>query len=351
MSGSKSQWGARSGTGGGRTGWLDVSPSRRCPRCGHDSWCQIGTGENDGVTLCKRDESGTTRENRAGVTFYVHREAGAGQGVVRRRFASASPAAAQPDVLNRAYTTALAAMPLRADHREALRRRGLRDHLIDAAQYGSLELRGRAAVARAVIEAVGETYAMAVPGLYLRTYDDGGTGPSFAGAVGLVIPVRDALGRIVALKVRADDSTSQRYTFVSSARHGGAAALARVHHPALALAMRGTETVVALTEGPLKADVATALLQSPVLAIPGASEWRAGVEAAIAWGPRRVAVAMDMDRNTNVEVARAQREMIDALRIAGATVDSWRWDPRHKGLDDLLLARQVTSQGEADQTT
>lgn len=99
-----------------------------------------------------------------------------------------------------------------------------------------------------------------------------------------------------------------------------------------------------VTEGELKADVATALSGCAVVSIPGVGSWAKAVDVAKAWEPSKVAVALDMDAMTKPPVAQAARSLVDALRGEGFEVELWRWDPRFKGLDDMLAAR---SRGEA----
>jgi hypothetical protein len=333
-----SRYSARSAAAKGARDWANVSTRCRCPVCGADSWCQVSR-EGDTV-LCKRVEGGRTKQNRDGVTYYVHRLVG----IVRA--AVAPPAALQrdrapADVRDDAYRTVLALLRLDDCDRDALGRRGLDSDAIVANGYRTLPERGRAALARAVVAAIGEGAAAAVPGIVWRDADEGsGRGWwSLSGAPGVLIPVRDFDGRIVALKVRRRDPLGDgpRYVYATSAKHGGASAASVVHVPRAALAMRATATRVVVTEGELKADVSTALLGAPVLSIPGVGAWAAGVDAAVAWGAREVAVALDMDALTNSIVARAVRGMVDALRAAGRTVSVWRWDPRCKGLDDHLV--------------
>lgn len=331
----------RPGARGGGADWNDVSPGRRCPVCGADSWCQVS---RDGDTvLCKRVEGDRTKENRDGVTFYVHHMNGAPVRHVEVAPATPRRDRAPIEVRDRAYRAALAHLTLDASDREGLTRRGLDDGTIAAICYRTMPERGRAALARAVVEAVGESAAAAVPGIVWRTGDDGsGRGWwSFGGSPGVIVPVRDLDGRVVALKVRRRDPIGDgpRYLYVTSARHGGASAASVVHVPVAARALREAATRLVITEGELKADVSTALLGAPVVSIPGVGAWASGVDLALAWGVRDVAVALDMDAMTNRRVAAAVRCIVDELRREGLTAAVWRWDPKFKGLDDYLAAR------------
>lgn len=332
------------GSGNGRA-WSDVSPRERCPVCGGDSWCQIA---RDGATvLCKRVESGRARVNRAGVEFHVHHMGDGPRGTSTSRLGPLPLATdrASPEDCDRAYRAALAILPLDAADREGLARRGLSPEDIARGGYRSLAIEGRARLARAVVDAVGEELARRVPGIVQRE-GDRGAWLSFAGSPGVLVPCRDMDGRIAALKVRRRDDDPRegaRYLYVTSAKAGGASAPSVLHVPELARARLdapGADRRLVVTEGELKADVATALSGDAVCSIPGVGSWRLALDAAARWRPRTVCVALDMDAMRNPVVARAADSLVNALRAAGHAASLARWNPRFKGLDDYLVARR-----------
>lgn len=329
-----------SGGGGGRGEWADVSPHRRCPVCKSGSWCQV---KRDGsVVLCKHIGSGgRTKENRDGITFHVHVLNGSDVHELARSFPPLPPSVvrAPADELDRAYRALFDALRLDSADRDALRARGLSDAAIRANGYASLPLEGRARFAREVIDAVGEPVARAVPGIVWKTSDEGrGRGWwSVGGWPGLLIPVRDLLGRIVAVKVRRREveAGQQRYLYLTSSARGGASAENALHVPLAARARVADRLVI--TEGELKADVSTALLAGWVaVSLPGVGAWRLGADFAEAVGARVVAVAFDSDARTNRVVHRAQEDLVHALRARVPKVERWKWDARFKGLDDYL---------------
>lgn len=323
----------------GSAAWSDVTGARRCPVCNGATWCQVA---RDGATvLCKRDASGRPRTSRDGATYYVHHLAGATRRVWQRPPVTTADRA-PVDVRDRAYGVILAQLRLDDADRRGLRARGLSDDAIDANGYRSLPVPGRAALARAALDAVGEDAARGVPGLVWRE-DDGRGWWSFAGCAGLLIPCRNLDGAVVALKIRrAGEGDGPRYLYVTSAKHGGASAAAAVHVPLAARARRATAPRLVITEGELKADTATHLARVPVVSVPGVGQWRDGVDLALAWRADLVDVdvCFDMDAHVNVNVARGARALVDALRAEGLRPTLRRWDPRFKGLDDFLLARQ-----------
>ena len=321
---------------GGR-GWADVSPSRRCPICGGSSWCQIARDTSETI-LCKRVGNGQRpRANRDGVEFYTHHLGARPWHPPAEAPAPATwrAAAADGDPANRRGDP--------AQHhggvdRAGLLVRGLNDTTIAANGYRTLPVTGRARIARAIVDAVGEHVARAVPGVAWKT-DEGRGWWTLTGAPGLLIPCRDLAGRIVALKVRSRDPGPGRYLYLSSASRGGASAASVVHIPVAAAALRWAPLVI--TEGELKADVSTHLLGGrPVVSLPGVGSWALALDLVEAWGSRDVAVAFDSDARTNRHVMRALVNLVDGLRAAGCRVETWQWDGPAKGLDDFLCAQR-----------
>lgn len=320
--------------------WADVSGSRPCPVCRKASWCQV---KRDGsIVLCKRIGGGTREKvNQNGITIYVHHldPAHVPTQALRPTNTAARASIADCDL---AYRTVLASLRLDDVEIESLQRRGLDRASIALNGYRTLPDTGRAALARAVIREIGEDAAACVPGIAWR--QDGGRGWwTFAGWSGLLVPVRDADGCIGALKVRRRDPVedgSRRYVYITSSTRGGASARAGLHVPLAVRAMRdeGAERLV-ITEGELKADVATYLLGEPVVGLPGVAAFSVAVELAAAWKPRQVVVALDMDAATNLIVARGTRALVELLRGDGHSVQLWRWSRRWKGLDDMLAAK------------
>jgi len=336
---------ATSTPGSGRA-WVAVSTRNRCPVCGGSSWCQVA---RDGETvLCKRVESGRARVNRNGEEFHVH-HLGHPTSSSPRPERAPRPAPllltrAPVEACDAAYRALLAALPLDAGDSAALLARGLTEADITRNGYRSLAVEGRARLARAVVEAVGEDLARGVPGMVQRTEGERAWW-SVGGAAGVLIPCRDAEGHIVALKVRRRDPVEgPRYLYLTSAKAGGASAPSVLHMPRLAReildAAPGGAARLVVTEGELKADVSTALLGAPVVSLPGVGSWRLALDAAARWRPREVCVALDMDSAQNAHVARAASHLVDALRDAGHRNAFWRWDGRFKGLDDYLAARR-----------
>ena len=256
--------------------WRHVSPNHPCPICGKSDWCSLSI---DGTwALCRRIDTGAGihKVDKTGADYWLYRLDGptpSRQPIVelpsqpcRERVERADPA-----TLDRVYRALLIALPLSLTHRQALGQRGLPDGAILRCGYRTLPRDGRAALARRLVDRYGPDTCARVPGLWVDTQ---GTRRwwTLAGAPGLLIPVRNIDNRIVALKVRADSAgEGPKYTYLSSRMHDGPGPGAPVHVPLHAFSL---EAPVRISEGELKADVATALSGVLTIAVPGVTLWR-----------------------------------------------------------------------------
>lgn len=330
--------GSMKDTLGARGAWRRFTPSHRCVVCGRPKTCSVS---GDGaVVWCAKVAS--EHHHQSGIADgWLHYLDDASRTLVKGWQLPAVPLAKRAgpvEVRDVVYRELLTLLDLTREHRAGLEARGLEREHIDAGEYRSLPPASRASVGKRLAQRFTDAQLAAVPGLFQRE-DGGRRWWTVGGSAGLLVPVRDLVGRIVGIKIRLDQAQSEggRYRYLTSSSHGGAKAELVVHVPAWADAEGAAQLYV--TEGELKADVSSALLGAPVIGIPGVSQWMAGRDAAIALRPRRVIVAMDMDRN-NPAVAGAQEQLVKSLRAAGLSVGAASWDPTHKGLDDALLAKR-----------
>jgi hypothetical protein len=235
---------------------------------------------------------------------------------------------ASADTIHRAYTALLAALTLYKQHTAALRKRGLEDLDIDLGGYKTLPPSGRAAIADAVEAEVGDDMA-AVPGF--------STDPNnrICAPAGLLIPARNLAGRIVGIRVRKDgNKRGDRYQWFSSKRQGGPAGEACLHVPPYSTP---NPLVVRITEGELKAHVATKLSGILTLSLPGVNCWRMALPVLHDLDPKQVLLAFDADADQNRQVSEAllaaTRELAREYDVA---IESWPLAVA-KGIDDLLV--------------
>jgi hypothetical protein len=143
--------------------------------------------------------------------------------------------------------------------------------------------------------------------------------------------------RVIALIIRSDDPDADpRYSAVSSKKYGGPGSGAPLHVPLFQGIMPER---VRLTEGILKADIATALSGVLTLGLPGVSTWRHAIPVLRKLPVRTLMLAFDADACRNWTVARALQRSAAALKAAGVEVvlEHWR-EEDGKGIDDVLGA-------------
>jgi hypothetical protein len=176
---------------------------------------------------------------------------------------------------------------------------------------------------------------------------------------GTFVPYRDAQGRIRGLSYRLDTPIEKtKYLWVSSdperkfadgvQKFPRGTKLTPPLHFAGAHKLNSAREII-LTEGALKADVASHLLDVPIIGAGGVTQWGDGfAEKFKGYFPKaRAAVAYDSDWRTNEHVHRALAKLMSDLDSAGVryVVRSWPGYPECKGIDDVALALSLEGKG------
>jgi putative DNA primase/helicase len=258
---------------------------------------------------------------------------------------------ATPDAVGAAYAIIMSGMSLSQEDARGLRTRGLSD--ADVARLGYRSWGGtidhRKQLLGSVHTAIGDAM-YAVPGVYRTDF-----GPELGLRTGTAIPVRDADGRIRGIRLRTERQKSNKkgkpvrdssgklvfekvYMWLSG-RHDhakDARVVACCHVPLHEPTM--DTSVVAITEGELKADIATMASGVLYVSVPGVGSWRLGVEQAKALGASRVLLAYDVDADANRGVADAIVRSLELARELGMGVAIQTWaKSAGKGIDDVLV--------------
>ncbi len=320
--------------------WRNVTPAHPCPVCRKPDQCSVSEDGDYAVCFRVGDAAhGKTAED--GRTYYVHRLTPAPQpSEPRYSLEDGGGRLADPDIRDEIYSALLACLKLSEQHHKDLRARGLKDGL-EKAGYRSLPERGRYRAVRRLIEAGFEHQLPTVPGFIVAQREDSRYW-TVAGMAGLLIPIRDASRRIVALKVRPDDQTGGKYRYLTSrcptkGRHGPSPGTP-IHVPLF----DGETTFVRVTEGALKADIATRLSGVLTIGLPGVGMWSRAPAVLHEFGAETVRIALDSDASRNRAVGEVLHQLARRLVDDGgfAAVELETWDQQHKGIDDLLLASQ-----------
>ena len=157
---------------------------------------------------------------------------------------------------------------------------------------------------------------------------------------GFFVPVRDERGFIQALSQRVDEPRDGgKYLWLSSAdRDGGASSGTPPHFVGRHLLHDAEE--VTITEGSLKAAVASFLSCSPFVGVAGTNATRGLAERLRENFPRlrRVVVAYDRDMMEKPQVLDALFRLTAQLEAASFSVRVRTWPGHEKGIDDYLLS-------------
>lgn len=313
-----------------RNEWRDFSRSQPCPICGRTRWC--GQSLETGWIQCKTGGAPGGIE-RNGSFYYPP----AGERWEPRVVTRTSALLADDETRDRVYRALLARLPLSARHHHHLiTERRFSAELIRRNGYRTLPVPGRAAFARELAQAFGADVCSTVPGWVVRPGEHGEYA-TLAGPAGLLIPVRSAEGHVVTLRVRVDDAEhggKYRYLTSCTQQDPGPQAEPRIHVPQYG----GNPTLVRVTEGEFKAEIATLLSGTLTISLPGVtSQWEL-VPVLHALGARYCLLAFDADFRQNRHVLAALGRALETVRNAGIKCGVEAWDPRWKGVDELYQA-------------
>lgn len=228
------------------------------------------------------------------------------------------------------------------EHREDLLRRGLTEGDILRNGYRSLGPERNEKAAQAVYSAF-QGRIWDVPGIIRRPDKR----PDLAVSQGLLIPMKDQEGWVRACQVRTNVHGSKYLWFTQGGRHVSQDSVHFARRPHIG-------DWWAVTEGPLKADVAQALYGreeaddgTTFVSSGGVSSWLAVARAVTDRNipkPAGVAVAFDQDGKQGTAeskknfIAHLERNRVDTLVMG--------WGGEAKGVDDALLAGDsLTYQG------
>ncbi|HEY1379823.1 MAG TPA: AAA family ATPase [Gemmataceae bacterium] len=324
------------------TSFRSATAARPCPVCDGKDGC---SEKSDGLILCRRRQGqqpgfrclGPAKGDPAWTCYRREGDPGPDRSANGRSV----PIQAEPDVLNAVYGDVLRQLNITTKHSIALQERGLKANVMGRG-YRSLP---HAGLPRYIVDGLrkqfGDKKLLRVPGFAWVDPPRGRGRRSFRffSSPGLLIPVRDVQGRIVALKVRRDCATSNKYLYVSSAKYDGPGPGAPPHVP---LGLGPKQALVRLTEGELKADIATELSGVPTIASPGMN-WQTCLPVLKAMDAETVRLAYDADAATNPNVGKKVAECFDGLRAAGYEVEFERWAAAYgKGIDDVLSSGHQT---------
>jgi Domain of unknown function (DUF927) len=329
-------------------GWTEYKTDE-CPVCHKRGWCSFADNGRGLLVMCMRPEAvhhpgfQFTRPNTSGTDCHFvavdgsfeYRPSTNGNG-------KHGPEVADPETRDAVYSALLTVLSLSRGHNKDLLKRGLSGPEIAAGRYRTLPDAKRAECAAEVRGRLGLTdeELLKVPGFYLN---DLGL-IAIGGKAGLLIPVMDARGRVGGCRIRPDSPVMVdgkvvgKYVWLSSKSEGGPGAVCSAHVPP-GIDAGQQHGYVRLTEGEIKAHLATCKGALPTISIPGVGQWRFALPILKSLGAAIVKLAVDDDYATNPAVAGALCRAARGLVASNYDIEVEYWgDELGKGIDDVLIA-------------
>ncbi|WPX08115.1 DUF3854 domain-containing protein [Anaerocellum danielii] len=239
---------------------------------------------------------------------------------------------APPEVRDKVYREFLKLLSLNEEHKRELLRRGVSETFIKIKGYKSLNVeKERRILICKMLQQRGLSLEN-IPGFYRHKT----TGEwDFIPYQGYAIPVKNLQQQIVGLQIRMDEPALSKYRWFSSSssKDDGTPAEANLH---ITGAME--DGIVFVTEGALKADVASYLSGKMFIGLPGVSSCHKQLlETLQTIKPKMIVLAFDMDFKEKKEVAHNLEKIKNMLTEHGFKFKQMEWDARFKGIDDYLL--------------
>lgn len=266
---------------------------------------------------------------------------------------TAAPIALRNDVYRKLIDNAT----LSAKHKSNLRKRGLTDQEIESLPLQTLPCVGTATVAEKCIDSYVEAKIRekkwGIPGFYLN---DENKYQLVRLKSPMMIPVINRGGLISQIELRNNDlmpyaTDKQKEDFVrykklsSGDKEGGVSVsgLENIHYSRFDFDSEQTPENVVLTEGALKATIASTISQGSFIAVLGVSA-QGNLSDELKYlkehGTKRVFIAFDMDYRDKTEVKQQLLNAKQKVLSAGLNVVTLKWSTQYKGIDDFLAARR-----------
>ncbi len=247
------------------------------------------------------------------------------------------------------YTALLALLSLLPMHKADLLKRGLTNEAIVHNGYKSypLDKKKRLDICRSLSQKFDLTH---IPGFYV---DESGAWNIVGLPNGYLLPARNLRGEIQGLQMRVFpyDKEFHRHKFfwLSSLDKPNGAGASNWFHTSIPPGKKVNGRVW-LTEGPLKADVASFFTGAPFFAIPGTSAPKDILNILRGLGVEQVVMAFDADQITKEVVKDSVDKLDNEIKAAKITALHATWPVEikdgevfPKGIDDACLARAMKS--------
>ena len=158
---------------------------------------------------------------------------------------------------------------------------------------------------------------------------------------GILIPIMSLDRKIQGFQIRLDNPRDgNKYLWFSSKNKAYGLSSGSPAHLTKPLE-NNSDSVIYLTEGGLKADIACALSGRPFIGVAGVNNQSDLPELfgnLKQLGIQRIVDCFDRDCEYNVQVEKARRKLKNKVIKAGLSYTRMSWDNRYKGIDDYMAA-------------
>jgi hypothetical protein len=250
--------------------------------------------------------------------------------------------AAMPvEYLDKVYRKFLSMLTLLPAHNDNLLGRGLSQNIIDMNMYKSIPCDNK--TKNKICTSLGEIFNLdRVPGFYKNSY---GHWDMF-NPHGFLIPIMSSEKEIQSMQIRLDNpNEKKRYRFFGSSgfpqeNPNGTKADVAIH---VSWGKRKEIKRIGITEGGLKADIASYYTGYTWLALPGVNSAQPELISLLKFiNPEKIDLAFDMDYMDNPRVQKALTKLKLSLDDEHFNYEMIHWErfytenPKLKGIDDYL---------------
>ena len=231
------------------------------------------------------------------------------------------------------YLKMLEMLTLSDKHKRNLRERGLPDKLIDGNMYRSMP---ESLFERKMIASkLSDTFNLSgVPGFFTKYCEW-----QLYGKPGILIPVCTKDNFIQGLQVRLDDVSDKKFRWLSTNGFDNGTKINGYIH----VTGDTQSDTLYITEGPLKADVASYLAGGALFAgLTGVNATQCLPEVIKSLNPRRIVECFDMDKVRNENVRKALFKLQNIAMPLCREYKPFYWSEDYKGIDDYLLFKQTS---------
>lgn len=293
-----------------------------CPRCGEEN-DKCGVFEESGLVMCRTDMSDSVepRVDANGWEYWP--------------FASSIS-----DEHSDIYEIFSASLSLSNEDETALISRGLIDKEIIENGYKTIPHRNGEDGLNQIINILNTKFSLKdIPGFYLKN-DKRDVNARYKQ---MLIPVRNFSGKITQFVLRNNEIKGKKAAkylmFSSDGKDEGQKIIPQIHLP---LGNEKCTHEVRITEGILKADIATALGNIYCIGLHGLSS-KGLIPAIEMLGVSKIRLCLDIDWQENTQVLNGLRRIYGIIANAGFEVVIEEWNAAAgKGIDDVLLAKGKT---------